>query len=138
LLEESMDLADFFTASKGEDLKVIDYRKRLPILAKLLAESGGSAYSLKRGARGLVDVRYLFLTRGVKQASLIVYAQGRLVRVDVASVELVKDEGGRPVEAKIVGTYMPVGDVEVVYRAAESTYTALRSVFGDCRQARLI
>jgi hypothetical protein len=137
MLEESMDLADFFTASKGEDLKVIDYRKRLPILAKLLAESGGTVYSLKRGAGGLVDVRYLFLARGVKSASLIVYAQGRFVRVDVASVELLKNEGGRPVEAKVIGTHMPVSDVEAVYRAAESTYTVLRSVFGNCRQAKL-
>jgi hypothetical protein len=138
MLEESMDLADFFTASKGEDLKTIDYRKRLPVLAKLLAESGGTVYSLKRGARGLVDVRYLFLARGVKHASLVVYAQGRFVRVDVSGVELVKDEGGRPVEAKIVGTHMPVSDVEVVYRTAANTYTALRSVFGDCRQAKLL
>jgi len=138
MLEESMDLADFFTASKGEDLKTIDYRKRLPVLAKLLAESGGSVYTLKRGTRGLVDVRYLFLARGVKHASLVVYTQGRFVRVDVSGVELMKDEGGRPVEARIVGTHVPVDDVEVVYRAAEGTYTALRSVFGDCRQARLL
>jgi len=138
MLEESMDLADFFTATKGEDLKTIDYRKRLPMLAKLLAESGGSAYSLKRGTRGLVDVRYLFLARGVKSASLIVYTQGKFVRVDVASVELVKDEKGRPVEARIVGTYMPISDVEIVYRAAEGTYTALKNVFGNCRQIRLI
>jgi len=138
MLEESMDLADFFTASKGEDLKAIDYRKRLPVLAKLLAESGGSVYSLKRGAAGLVDVRYLFLARGVKHASLVVYTQGRFVRVDVAGVELVKDEGGRPAEAKIVGTHMPVSDVEVVYRTAANTYTALMNVFGNCRQAKLV
>ncbi len=138
LLEESIDLADFFTASKGEDLKTIDYRKRLPVLAKLLAESGGSVYSLKRGARGLVDVRYLFLARGVKHASLIIYTQGRFVRVDVAGVELVKDGSGRPVEARIAGTHMPVGDVEVVYRTAANTYTALKNVFGNCRQAKLV
>ena len=138
MLEESMDLADFFAASKGEDLKVIDYRKRLPILAKLLAGSGGSVYSLKRGARGLVDVRYLFLARGVKHASLIVYAQGKFVRVDVAGVELVEDGSGRPVEARIAGTHMPVSDVEVVYRAAEGTYTALKNVFGNCRHAKLL
>jgi hypothetical protein len=138
MLEESMDLADFFTASKGEDLKVIDYRKRLPILAKLLAESGGSVYTLKRGARGLVDVRYLFLDRGVKHASLVVYTQGRFVRVDVSGVELVKDEGGGPAAAKIVGTHMPVSDVEVVYRTAANTYTALKNVFGNCMQAKLL
>jgi hypothetical protein len=133
-----MDLADFFTASKGEDLKIVDYRKRLPILAKLLAESGGSVYSLKRGAKGLVDVRYLFLERGVKSASLIVYAQGRFVRVDVAGVELVKDEKGRLVEARIVGTHIPVDDVEVVYRTAANTYTTLKNVFGNCKQAKLL
>ncbi|MFZ8840567.1 MAG: hypothetical protein ACO2PM_16945 [Pyrobaculum sp.] len=138
MLEESMDLADFFTASKGEDLKTIDYRKRLPILAKFLAESGGSVYSLKRGARGIVDVRYLFLARGVKHASLVIYTQGRFVRVDVTGAELVRDEGGRPAEAKIVGTCMPVGDVEVVYRTAANTYTALKNVFGNCRQAKLV
>jgi hypothetical protein len=138
MLEESMDLADFFTASKREDLKVVDYRKRLPILAKLLAESGGSVYSLKRGARGLVDVRYLFLARGVKHASLVIYTQGRFVRVDVTGVELVKDGSGRPVEARIVGTHLPVSDVEIVYRAAINTYTALRNVFDDCRRAKLI
>jgi hypothetical protein len=60
------------------------------------------------------------------------------VRVDVAGVELVKDEWGRPAEARIVGTHAPVGDVEAVYRAAEGTYTALRRVFGDCRQAKLL
>jgi len=138
MLEESMDLTDFFTASKGEDLKVVDWRKRLPILAKLLAESGGSVYSLKRGARGLVDVRYLFLARGAKHASLLVYAQGRFVRVDVAGVELVNDKSGRPVEARVTGTHMPISDVEAVYRAAANTYTALKNVFGNCRQARLV
>lgn len=138
MLEESMDLADFFTASKREDLKAIDYRKRLPVLAKLLAESGGSVYSLKRGAAGLVDVRYLFIVRGIKKASLIVYSQGRFVRVNVASVELVKDEKNKPVEARIAGTYAPIDDVELVYRAAVSTYTALSNVFGDCRQAKLL
>jgi len=33
---------------------------------------------------------------------------------------------------------MLVGDVEVVYRAAMNTYTALKSVFGNCKQARLV
>lgn len=133
-----MDLADFFTVSKKRELAAVDYRKRLPILAKLLAESGGSVYSLRRGARGLVDVRYLFLARGVKHASLVVYTQGRFVRVDVAGVVLVKDGSGRPAEARIMGTHMLVGDVEVVYRAAMNTYTALKSVFGNCKQARLV
>jgi hypothetical protein len=138
MLEESMDLADFFTASKGEDLKVVDWRKRLPILAKLLAESGGRVYSLKKGARGLVDVRYLFLARGAKHASLVVYVQGRLVRVDISGVELVKDESGRPIEARVAGTHMPISDVEAVYRAAVNTYTALKNVFGNCKQEKLV
>jgi hypothetical protein len=60
------------------------------------------------------------------------------VRIDVAGVELVKDEEGRPVEARIVGTHVPVDDVEVVYRAAADTYTALKNVFGDCWQAKLL
>jgi hypothetical protein len=107
-------------------------------LAKLLAESGGSVYSLKRGARGLVDVRYLFLARGAKHASLVVYTQGRFVRVDVSGVELVKDGGGRPIEARVAGMHMPISDVEAVYRAAVSTYTALKNVFGDCKRARLV
>jgi len=42
------------------------------------------------------------------------------------------------VEARIVGTHVPVDDVEVVYRAAADTYTALKNVFGDCRQVRLL
>jgi DNA polymerase elongation subunit (family B) len=138
MLEESMDLADFFTASKGEDLKVVDWRKRLPILAKLLAESGGRVYSLKKGARGLVDVRYLFLARGAKHASLVVYVQDRFVRVDISGVELVKDESGRPIEARVAGTHMPISDVEAVYRTAASTYTALKNVFGNCKQEKLV
>ncbi len=138
MLEESMDLADFFTASKRRELAAIDYRKRLPILAKLLAESGGSSYSLKRDARGIVDVRYLFVERGVKSASLIVYSQGRFVRVDISRAELVKDDEGSPVEAVVEGKYAEVGDLEAVYRAALSTYTALMLVFGNCKQARLI
>lgn len=136
MLETSIDLADFFTTTRGEDIKALDLR-RLPVLARLLVESGGTAYALRRGERGIVDARYLFISRGLKSLSLIVHAAGGLFRVDVSRAELRKDGRGRPVAAEIAGTYRPLESAETVYEAAAATYTHLRGVFGDCRRARL-
>ncbi|MGB9706023.1 MAG: hypothetical protein ACPL3C_11275, partial [Pyrobaculum sp.] len=81
LLEESLDLADFFITSQGSEIKKLDMKKRIPILAKLLVESGGESYVLRRGARGIVDVRFAYLEPGEKTPRILVYAKGEIYDV---------------------------------------------------------